>query len=75
MTIPTLPALDRAAEAAGSWVALARKLGVTHQAMYEWKKRGHVPPTRALEIEVHYGIPARELIKPSLLEIAHLILS
>jgi DNA-binding transcriptional regulator YdaS (Cro superfamily) len=71
MNNPT--ALDRAAEAAGSWGDLARKLGVSHQAMYAWRKRGHVPPNRALEIEVLYGVPARELVKPSLLEIATLI--
>ncbi len=70
-----LTALDRAAEAAGSWFALARKLRVSHQAVYTWKKQGYVPPSRALEIEVHYGIPARELVKPSLLEIASLITS
>jgi hypothetical protein len=65
--------MERAAEAAGSWFKLARKLGVTHQAVYDWRKRGYVPPKRALEIEVHFGIPAKDLIDPALLEIATLI--
>lgn len=68
-------ALDRAAELAGSWFALAQKLGVTHQAIYTWKKAGYVPANRALQIEIFYGIPARELVKPSLLEMASLITS
>ena len=67
--------LHTAAERAGSYVDLAEKLGVSHQAIYRWKKRGHVPPARALEIEVYYGIPARDLINPSFLEIASLIVS
>jgi hypothetical protein len=73
MTDTKNTALDRAAEAAGNWFALARKLDVSHQVVYAWKKQGYVPPSRALEIEIHYGIPARELVKPSLLEIATLI--
>lgn len=30
-------------------VALAKALGTTPQAIYQWK--GHIPPRRALEIE------------------------
>ena len=66
--------LGRAVEAAGSVSALARKVGVAQQVMNRWVRRGDVPAPRALEIEVMFGIPARELVKPSLLEIAGLIL-
>jgi DNA-binding transcriptional regulator YdaS (Cro superfamily) len=69
-----LTGLARAVEAAGSITALARKLGVAHQVANRWVHRGYVPAARALEIEVIYGIPARDLVKPSLLEIANLIL-
>jgi hypothetical protein len=40
-----------------------------------WHKRGHVPAKRALEIEMHYGVPARDMVDPSLLHIAALITS
>ena len=73
--MPELTPMERAVKAAGSISALARRLGVAHQVASRWVKRGHVPPKRALEIEIYYGIPARELVKPSLLEIASLITS
>lgn len=74
--MPARPtALDRAVADAGSIAALARRLGVAPQVASRWVKRGYVPAARALEIEVHYGVPARELVKPSLLEIATLITS
>lgn len=73
MSEPT--ALDRAAAMAGSWYKLAKKLGVTHQAVYEWKAAGYVPANRALQIEIAFGISARELVRPELLEIADLLSS
>lgn len=65
--------MERAVQAAGSISALGRRLGVTHQVVCRWVSRGYVPAARALEIELHYGIPAKELVKPSLLELASLI--
>jgi DNA-binding transcriptional regulator YdaS (Cro superfamily) len=67
--------LARAVSAAGSISALARKLGVAHQVANRWVRRGYVPAARAIEIEVLYGVPAKELVKPSLLEIANLLVS
>jgi len=67
--------LTRAAELAGSWYKLAKALGVTHQAVYEWKAAGYVPASRALQIEIAFGIPARDLVRPALLEIADLLSS
>jgi DNA-binding transcriptional regulator YdaS (Cro superfamily) len=67
--------IDRAIASAGSISALARKLGVSHQVANRWQKRGFVPAKRAIEIELHYGIPARDLVHPSLLQIASLIAS
>ena len=69
----TCASLERAAHAAGSWFKLAHKLGVSHQMIYIWRKRGYVPPKRALQIELYYGIAAKDLIDPELLEIAALI--
>lgn len=45
---------------------LARKLGVTHQAVYQWLKVGWVPLTRALQIENIYGIPRQKLVSPKI---------
>jgi transposase-like protein len=68
-----LTPMERVVKAAGSISALARRLDVAHQVCNRWVKRGYFPAARALEVEVHYGVPARELVKPSLLEIATLI--
>lgn len=73
--MPDLTPIQRAVAAAGSISALARRLGVAPQVCNRWVKRGYVPPARALELEVYYGIPARELVKPALLEMASLITS
>ena len=45
---------------------LARKLGVTHQAVYQWLAKGWVPLTRALQIERLYGIPRQRLVSPKI---------
>jgi DNA-binding transcriptional regulator YdaS (Cro superfamily) len=65
--------MERAVQAAGSITALARRLGIAHQVASRWVKRGYVPATRALQIEVLYGIPAKELVKPSLALLVSLI--
>jgi transposase-like protein len=62
-------AIQDAIEAAGGVTALARALGVTHQAVYEWKRAGWCPPLRAVEIELQYGVPRRRLMNPRLLDI------
>ena len=43
---------------------LARKLGVSHQAVYQWLAKGWVPLSRALQIERLYGIPRQRLVSP-----------
>jgi len=59
--------IARAVEAAGSVQALAVKLGVSHQAIYKFLRQGWVPPSRAVEIEINYGISRRDLVSPRLL--------
>lgn len=53
-------------EAAGGWAPLHRALGVTHQAVAEWRRQGWMPPARAVQCEKLYGVPARELVSPKL---------
>jgi DNA-binding transcriptional regulator YdaS (Cro superfamily) len=67
--------ISTAIKRAGSISALARKLDVSHQVVNRWHKRGFVPSKRALEIEMHYGVPARDLVDPSLMHIASLLTS
>ncbi len=67
--------ISAAIKRAGSISALARKLDVSHQVVNRWHKRGFVPSKRALEIEMHYGVPARDLVDPSLMHIASLLTS
>lgn len=60
-----LDALNTAIANAGGVFAFCRALGVTHQAVYNWKRRGWVPFERAAEIERLYGVPAGQLVKSS----------
>lgn len=55
-----------AAKAAGGVPALAAALGVSPQAVREWIKFGYVPPRRAQQIEIQYGIPRTELLSPKM---------
>jgi hypothetical protein len=56
--------LDRAITEAGGIVAFRKDMGITHQAVYCWKKKGVVPMDRAAEIERRYGIPAINIADP-----------
>ena len=58
-----------AIDLAGGACALAHNLGVTHQAIYTWAKRGWVPMQRAVQIEQTYNIPRAELLKPEIVAI------
>lgn len=49
---------------AGGVPALARELGVTSAAVREWRKLGYVPPQRAQQIEITYGIERASLVSP-----------
>jgi DNA-binding transcriptional regulator YdaS (Cro superfamily) len=56
------PALERAIEVAGGAAALARKLGITVQAVCDWRK---CPPARAAAIEAATdGAVTREQLCP-----------
>lgn len=57
--------LNRTIADAGGIFAFCGALGVSHQAVYSWKKRGWVPIERAVEIELKFGTFADYLIKPS----------
>lgn len=50
------PHLEEAITRAGGIIAFAKALGVTHQAVSAWRKKGYVPPDRARQIENATGI-------------------
>lgn len=58
--------LKRAIRVGGGIVKFSRDMGVTHQAVNAWKKRGAVPFDRAAVIEMRYGVPRVSLIEPRL---------
>lgn len=61
-------ALNEAIKSAGGILAFARAMGLSHQVVYQWKKRGYVPAERALIIEHKYDIPHNRLIRRALAE-------
>lgn len=67
----SLPGVDALIARAGGARALARALGISHQAIYKWQRKGYVPSSRVLEFERVYGVPREHLLRPDL---AHMIL-
>jgi len=58
--------IDKAVRSAGGAASLAAKLGVSHQAVYQWIQNGWVPLERAMQLEKLYDIPRAELLSPRL---------
>ena len=54
--------LEKAIEAAGGIRALARALGISHQAILQWRR---VPAERVVEVEEVTGVP-REILRRDL---------
>lgn len=54
--------LNKAIAAGGGILAFARRLNISHQAVYQWKAAGYVPADRALEIQLVYGVPFLDLV-------------
>ena len=59
-------ALRRAIDTAGGILKFREAMGVSHQAVYHWMKKGRVPLIRAGRIEELYGTPTRDLIDPAI---------
>ncbi|MFB8927102.1 transcriptional regulator [Xanthomonas arboricola pv. juglandis] len=56
-----ITALDRAIEAAGSQLALAKALGIKSPSISGWYDRGKVPVERVLAIETATGVSRHDL--------------
>jgi DNA-binding transcriptional regulator YdaS (Cro superfamily) len=63
---PVDNAVQRAVKVAGNQPSMAADLGVSQQCIATWCRQGYVPPARAQEIEMRYGVPRAELINPKL---------
>jgi transposase-like protein len=61
-----IDAINRAIAKGGGIVRFARSMGVSHQAVYAWKRRGWVPVEKAVVIEAVYGVPRDDLMSPDL---------
>ncbi len=57
-------ALNIAIDRAGGIGPFKVALGVTHQAVYSWKKRGYVPVDKALVIERLFATPREDIVHP-----------
>lgn len=62
MTDTSREAIETAIKRAGGIIAFARGLGVTHQAVSAWRKRGYAPFDRAARIETLWGVPRETLV-------------
>ena len=57
-----LPALREAIDRLGGILAARAALGVSHQAVYAWFKRGAVPAKHALMLEAMTGVNRDRLL-------------
>lgn len=63
-----ISALNTAIARAGGIVRFREAMGLTHQAVYLWKRRGHVPPDKAVQIEQLYSVPRQDMMAPHIAE-------
>lgn len=63
--------IDTAIEAVGGKAFLARRLGVTHQAVCLWASQGFAPPQRAIQIAEISGVPGIALVSPAVRQMVH----
>jgi hypothetical protein len=64
MTMTPVTLLKNTITEAGGIMPFRKSMGVTHQAVYSWMRRGYVPLERAATIEALYNVPMRSLIDP-----------
>lgn len=64
-----IAAIREAIEAGGGVLKFAGTMGVTHQAVYYWLKRGFVPIERAIVIEALFKVERERIMDPALLRV------
>jgi transposase-like protein len=58
-------AIDAAIKRGGGIVAFSKSMGITHQAVYNWRNRGWAPLERAIAMESIFDINRYETMDPS----------
>lgn len=61
-----IAAIDLAITRGNGIVRFAKSMGVSHQAIYAWKRRGWVPIEKAVVLEAIFGIPRDDVMNPDL---------
>jgi hypothetical protein len=61
-----IAAIDLAIERGGGIIKFCKRMGVTHQAVYAWKRRGWAPLEKAIVLEAVFGIPRADFMNPDL---------
>ena len=61
-----IAAIDLAIERGNGIVRFAKSMGVSHQAIYAWKRRGWVPIEKAVALEAIFSIPRDDVMNPDL---------
>lgn len=62
-----ISAIKEAVQRGGGIVRFARAMGISHQAVYHWYRRGWVPLNRAVAIEALFGVPSTDVMDPAVL--------
>lgn len=61
-----IAAIDLAISRGGGIIKFCKRMGVTHQAVYAWKRRGWAPLEKAIVMEAVFGIPRADFMNPDL---------
>lgn len=61
-------AIETVISRAGGIVALSRAFSCSHQAITLMRKKGYMPPARALQAEQLTGVPRAKLMQPDLVD-------
>jgi transposase-like protein len=61
-----IAAIDLAILRGHGIVRFAKSMGVSHQAIYAWKRRGWVPIEKAVALEAIFSIPRDDVMNPDL---------
>ena len=62
-------AIEIAIDRGGGIVRFSEAMGVKHQAVYSWKKRGWAPADKALIMERLFCVPRADTMDPRIAEV------
>lgn len=61
-----LTSINEAIALGGGILSFSRALGVSHQAVTGWRKRGYIPLSRALRVEQLFGVSRAAIVAPEI---------